>query len=141
MENSSDRFKITNLCTVILYLLVATIVFEGILRKLVPPLRTPLFFFKDFLCLIVIFQLTKLKLRDMTERLRKVWSFLFFLFLPLLLFTSFKGDPVLAVFSAKQYLLYVVTGLLVAVSFPVFRESQFRLFLFLVTLLIIPTTV
>ena len=139
MENSSARVKITNQCTLILYMLVATLVFEGILRKLVPPLRTPLFFFKDFLCLIVIFKLTSLKLKDMTERLRKIWSLLFFLFLPLILFTSFK-DPVLAVFSAKQYLLYVVTGLLVAVSFPVFRETQFRLFLFLVTLLIIPTT-
>jgi hypothetical protein len=139
MENNSSTAKIAKQCILILYVLVATLVFEGILRKLVPPLRTPLFFLKDFLCLIVMFKLTKLKLKGMTERLRKVWSFLFFLFLPLLLFTSFK-DPVLAVFSAKQYLLYVVTGLLVAVSFPIFRERQFRLFLFFVTLLIIPTT-
>lgn len=126
-------------CEKILYALVLTLIFEGILRKLIPPLSTPIFFIKDILCLLCLFIITRQPLSAVSEKLKSKWLNLFLLILPLLLFTATK-DPILAIFAAKQYLLYIVIGIVVIVSFPAHKEQQFRSFIFFLALLLVPTT-
>jgi hypothetical protein len=84
--------------------------------------------------------LANIALPDVGAKLRIMWSGLFWLFLPVLIFTSFK-DPILAVFASKQYLLYIIIGILVTVSFPPEKEQQFRKFILYASLLLIPTTI
>jgi hypothetical protein len=127
------------LCERILYALVITLVFEGLLRKILPPLSTPIFFLKDILCLTGLLIINRTTLFDITAKLHLRWIKLAFLFLPVLIFTAFK-DPILLVFASKQYLLFVVTAILVTVSFPGYKEERFRKFMFLIIILLIPTT-
>src|SRR5215204_1937015 len=138
MTKFSNREKITSQCERLLYVLIITLVFEGIVRKLFPVLRTPVFFLKDILCMIILFKVASLKLEGVVSRLRSAWSILFVMFLPLLNYTSFK-DPMLAMFAAKQYLLYIITGVGVAISFSDSNDERFRRFIFFVAVMIMPT--
>jgi len=138
MKESINR-KISDQCERILYALLLLLVFEGILRKAFPALSNPIFFLKDILCVIIVFKIAGSKFPDVITKLKSLWFILFILFLPILHFTSFK-DPVLAVFACKQYLLYIVIGVAVAVAFPIYKEQNFRRFIFFTSLMIIPTT-
>lgn len=132
--------KISDQCRRLLYALVFIMVFEGILRKLMHPLSMVIFFLKDIICVVSILVMRKASLPDAVARLKNIWLLMFFLFLPLLYFTGFK-DPILAFFALKQYLLYVVLGALVVMSFPVGEAESFRKFAFFSALLLIPTTI
>lgn len=123
----------------ITYLLVATLVFEGIIRKLVPFLNIPIFFLKDVLCIAGLFLVSSVRLIGVVEILRHNWKTLCLLFVPLLLATGFK-ELILAFFGCKEYLLYVIVGLVVTIAFPVHNENRFRRFIFFTSLLLIPTT-
>ncbi|PKV75528.1 hypothetical protein BD749_0470 [Pontibacter ramchanderi] len=114
-------------------------VFEGIIRKALPSLATPVFFLKDLLCVVGIFTLKGRELPDIIFKLNLKRITLFILFLPLLYFTGFK-DPLLAIFAAKQYLLYTVVGVLVSVAFPPPQEEKFKKFIFFTSLLLVPTS-
>ena len=140
MVNSSGRNKVALQCERMLYALILILVFEGIIRKLVPVLGTPVFFLKDMLCLAILFKIATRKFPGIIGKLRSAWFIMFVMFLPLLHFTSFK-DPILAIFAWKQYLLYTVTGIAVVIAFPEDNESRFRSFIFFVALMIIPTTI
>lgn len=131
--------KASTQCEALLFALTLTMVFEGILRKLVPTLATPIFFFKDVLCILGLFIINRLRFQDVVARLNSTWLTLFFLFVPLLFFTAFK-DVLLAVFAAKQYLLYLITAILITVAFPGNKHGQFRRFIFFACLLLLPTT-
>ena len=140
MVNNSTRSKVALQCERMLYALILILVFEGIIRKLFPVLRTPVFFLKDALCLGILLKIATLKLTGIIAKLRSAWFIMFVMFLPLLHFTSFK-DPILAIFALKQYLLYIITGITVVVAFPENNEERFRRFLFFVALMICPTTI
>ena len=140
MKYKANGDKVSGQFEMILYAMVLILVFEGILRKLLPVLGTPIFFLKDILCLLVIYKIVDTRFQNILAKLNSAWVLLTFLFLPLLLFTSFK-DPLLALFASKQYLIYVVTGILVALSFPNHKEYRFRRFIFFTALLLIPTTI
>jgi hypothetical protein len=113
-------------------------VFEGILRKLIPPLSMPIFFLKDILCIVGILVINQVPLAGAAAHLHSRWVRLCLLLIPVLIFTAFR-DPVLAVFASKQYLLFVVTAILVLVSFSAQGEERLRRFLFFVVVLLVPT--
>lgn len=127
-------------CEILLFALILTMVFEGLLRKLAPSLATPIFFLKDLLCLLGLLIINRVRFRDVLARLNNTWLTLFLLFLPLLFFTAFK-DVLLAVFAAKQYLLYLIIAMLIVVAFPGSKHAAFRRFIFFTSLLLIPTTI
>lgn len=140
MEKSHNyRAEVSRQCEWILYALVVTLVLEGVVRKLLPVLSLPIFFFKDVLCLLGLLIIFKLKLFNTTKRIIDAWWRLFLLFIPLLYFTGFK-DPVLSVFAAKQYLLYISVGIIMAIAFSENKDMNFRKFIFFNSLLLIPTT-
>jgi hypothetical protein len=140
MHILSNRDKISKQCEWLLYILVTTLVFEGIFRKVLPPLSTLIFFIKDAICCAGIFILNRTRLPPIILSLRSTWSRLFILFLPLLVLTGFK-DFILAIFASKQYILYIVVGGLLVISFPVNKEENFRKYLFFISLLLLPTTI
>lgn len=124
----------------LLYILVLTLVFEGIIRKLAPSfIGVVIFFIKDVLCIYALIILLNLRFIGPLAWLNKAWKVVSILFIPLLLYTSFYDLP-LGLFAAKQYLLYAVVGLLVPLAFPPQCEDNFKRFCTHFTLLIVPTS-
>lgn len=131
--------RVSRKCRRLLYALVFLLVFEGLLRKLLPPLSLPIFFMKDILCLYGLVLVNSVRLSGNVLRLHALYKKLFLLFLPVVFFTLIR-DPVLVVFGLKQYLLYVVVGILVPLAFPAPLFNDFKKFVAFFSLLIIPTT-
>ena len=98
--------------------LVCLLIFEGLLRKLLPPLALPIFFLKDAICLVLLYLVVRLNLKDNPGRLWQRWSWLVGLLIPCLLVT-FLYDPVLMFFGGKQYLLYGVVGIAASAVWPI----------------------
>jgi hypothetical protein len=140
MHILSYKGKVSTQSEWILYTLVFSLVFEGLARKVLPALNTPIFFLKDILCIVGIFLINRASLPSINAKLKTIWLRLVLLFIPLLYFTGFK-DPILAVFASKQYLLYIVIGTITAVAFPIHKEENFRKFIYFTSLLLIPTTI
>jgi hypothetical protein len=123
-----------------LYILVTSLVFEGLVRKILPSfLGLPIFFFKDILCIIIMFNVAKDKLQGYTAKINKYWKIVFFAFVPLLIVTALL-DPILAIFGLKQYLLYVVVAILVPTAFPPNQEKEFIRFIAFFAMMLLPTT-
>jgi hypothetical protein len=115
-------------------------VFEGLVRKLLPAIGLLVFFLKDFMCILGLYFIMKLSDRNTPNNaLAGARKFFAVAFIPLLINTLFI-DPVLVVFSMKQYLLYIVLGLLVPAGFPPDKFDKFKVFIAVISLLIIPTT-
>ena len=124
---------------IILYTLVLVMVFEGIIRKIVPSsLGIAIFFLKDALCFVALYFVINAKISFSLSWLYSVWKILFISFIPLLLYTAFLDLP-LGFFAAKQYLLYTTVALLVPMAFPPGTGESFKHFVALIALLIIPT--
>lgn len=123
----------------IIYLLVTILVYEGILRKFLHPLSLLLFFLKDVFCLYGLYVISRVKFGGWEKKILKMWQYTAIAFFPCLLVTFFH-DPILVVFGLKQYLLYVVVGLLVPLAFPPDSFNQFKKFVFFFSLMIVPTT-
>ena len=125
----------------LLYAIVTTLVFEGLIRKLAPSaVGLFIFFIKDFLCLYVIYLIAAVKLPSLLGWLTIRWKLVGILLVPLLVYTAFLDLP-LSVFAAKQYLLYVSVALLVPIAFSEGRSEQFKRFALFFALLLIPTTI
>ncbi|MES2828475.1 MAG: hypothetical protein V4687_09980 [Bacteroidota bacterium] len=138
MNNFQNRNPIDKKCRKFLYIIVSLLVFEGFLRKLVPPLNIPLFFLKDILCIWAMYLVSDIKYKNVFQ-INLLWKQIALAFLPLLLYTAFL-DPVLVVFGAKQYLLYVVVAIVVPVAFPAHRLEEFKNFFGYAAVLVIPTS-
>ena len=124
----------------LLYFIVCLLVFEGLLRKVVPAaIGLLIFFLKDLLCLVAIYFISKVRLNSNSNWLYSRWKLLLIGFVPLLIYTAFFDLP-LSIFAAKQYLLYVSAGLLVPMAFPESRVEEFKKFAAFFALLLIPTT-
>jgi hypothetical protein len=137
-DQQSDKAAIR--CERLLYAIVTTLVFEGLIRKVVPSaLGLVIFFIKDFLCLYALYLVTTVRLPGLATWLNTRWKIVAVLFIPLLIYTAFLDLP-LSVFAAKQYLLYAGVSLLVPLAFPENRVEQFKRFALLFALLLIPTT-
>ena len=125
----------------LLYALVLVLVFEGIVRKVVPSaLGMVVFFMKDVICIITLYYILLAKFSNYLGGLYNNWKILFIIFVPVLLYTAFLDLP-LSIFAAKQYLLYVTVAFLVPMAFPSSKVESFKRFVAFVALLIVPTLV
>jgi hypothetical protein len=125
----------------LLYILIFTLIFEGLVRKLLPPVvGVAIFFLKDLLCLIALLSVLKVHFRGRSERLSRYWRIVFFAIIPVLIFTGFH-ETLLIFFGLKQYLLYVVVGLLVPLAFPPGHQEEFKRFVAIFVYTLIPTTI
>lgn len=123
----------------LLYLIVGVLVFEGIVRKLVPALGVVVFFLKDILCLLAVYDIVQRKTGVASISIYHQWKKVAILFFPLFINTLFF-DPALGFFGAKQYLLFTVTAVLVPLTFPAHRLNEFKRFVAFVALMLIPTS-
>lgn len=126
----------------IFYTLILLLVFEGLMRKLLPSaLGLALFFLKDVLCLLALFLIVKSQqINGYSLRLVRSWKIVFIAFIPLFLNTIFR-DAILGFFGLKQYLLFTVVALLMPVAFPMEDAKSFKTFVNVFTLMLIPTTI
>ena len=126
---------------ILLYTLITTLVFEGLVRKLVPNsvAGTIIFFFKDFICFIgLVFVYNQYSLPSIFS-IKQKWAWISIALIPLLFFAFFI-DPGLSLFAAKQYLLYTVVVLLTHYCFFDIKIEKIRNFLFYFSLLLLITT-
>jgi hypothetical protein len=106
----NDAAKVRGLKRTLL-ILVFTLTFEGIARKLnIAGTSVLIFFIKDFIVAWLGVQLLGMRRPKSIDFLWGAYVTVLILFLPLVLATAFH-DPILAVFGAKQYLLYPIVAL------------------------------
>jgi hypothetical protein len=122
-----------------LILLVLLLTFEGLLRKLEPnKIGVAIFLLKDVVILFMGLQLaTRHRLPSAVNFLTISYLLACFLFLPNILMTG-SHDPLLAVFGAKEYLLYPIVGLAVFVVFQNSSMDEVIRFIRFVAFLMIP---
>jgi hypothetical protein len=102
----------------LIYALLITLVFEGIIRKLAPSaLSIMIFFLKDVLCLLGLYFIVNTKLSETAQITAKVFKIVIILMYPLLLYNLFI-DPILIVWGGKLYLLYFVVAILITIAYP-----------------------
>jgi hypothetical protein len=122
----------------LLYLLVLVLVFEGLVRKAFPRFGMELFFVKDAVVAIMAFYVVRMSQPPALAFFFNAYRALVILLAPLIFMTAWF-DPLLAIFGAKQYLLYPVVGFATFLGFHrEERETTMRFFR-LIALLIIPT--
>lgn len=119
--------------------LVLLLTFEGLLRKLEPnKIGVAIFLLKDVVILFMGLQLvTRHKLPPAINFLTISYLIVTLLFLPNIIITG-SHDPVLAIFGAKEYLLYPIVGLAVFVVFQNSTMDEVVSFGRLVAFLMIP---
>lgn len=123
----------------LLYIIVATLVFEGLVRKLLPGfLSIVVFFLKEVFCLVGLYYIYLSTSSGVTKKIIKIFMILVYLIFPLLVYNVLL-DPILLIWGAKTYLLYVVVSILMTLAFPEDSKKEFLRFLRFITILIIPT--
>lgn len=123
----------------LLLLLVIVLTFEGLLRKKAPyGLKELIFFSKDLLTLVIGFKVFRMQRPPAIDFLWKAYGIAVFLFIPVLLATAFH-DPLLAVFGAKQYLLFPLIGMATFMGFQDTARDEIARFFRWTALLVIPT--
>ncbi len=123
----------------LLFALVVTLVFEGLLRKFFVSFSNIIFFMKDFLAFVIGAVLLTCHIpRGGRWFLAGYWM-LCLMFLPLIVLT-WVHDPLLAVFGTKQYLLFPLVALAAAVAFSEGSDEEVARFFRSAAFFIIPTT-
>jgi hypothetical protein len=130
LSMSSSKRKIHRL----LCLLILTVIFEGLARKIAPlALGTLIFFAKDLLTVILLILCLKAKPNAEASRLLHVMRLIVLLLSPCIALTAFH-DPLLAAFGIKQYALFPTVAVAMCMAYIPngFRElfSLFRLIAF-----------
>jgi len=126
----------------LLYALVFILIFEGIIRKLLPSaVGLLIFFLKDIFSVVGLVLVAKSIVKETVQSssIYHLRRYFLILLIPVLINTNFR-DPKLALFGLKQYMLYMVIGMLVPLAFTPDRIERFKKFIFYITLTIIPTT-
>lgn len=138
MDNQQEKLRIY--IKKLLYVLVFVLIFEGLMRKMLPSaLGLLVFFLKDILCIMAIFSISKAKLNGLALMLFKNWKTVMLVFIPPVVFTVFH-DPILSIFGLKQYLLYMIVGVMMPFAFPPDKMDEFKKFVTCICLALIPTT-
>jgi hypothetical protein len=120
-------------------LLVFVLTFEGLARKLqIPGANIPIFFLKDVIVLILGFHILRISRPREIDFLWGAYMLLCALFLPLIIWTALH-DPLLAIFGAKEYLLYPIVGFAFYLAFHDLTADEIVRFFRWTSLLIIPT--
>jgi hypothetical protein len=123
-----------------LFLLALTLVFEGLLRKKAPAqAKLVLFFLKDAIALLIAFQVWRLPRPPAIRFLTQAYLLMAILFLPVIGITAYH-DPKLAVFGAKQYLLFPIVGVAVFVAFEKATREEILRFFRWMAFLVVPTS-
>ena len=124
----------------LLFSLVLLLTFEGVFRKKVSgDLKTIIFFLKDFWVILIGFQLLRIPRPPALVFLWKSYGMLALFMTPVVIATALK-DPLLALFGAKQYLLFPIVGLAVFTAFYQSDPVHIVKFLQRTALLVIPTS-
>jgi hypothetical protein len=125
-----------------LCLLIFSMIFEGVARKLVPSsLGAAIFFFKDLVAAILLLMLLTGKPNAAARRWLGVMGGLFVLLGPCILLTAVK-DPLLAVFGTKQYILFPTVAVAMCAAYLPYHPRQFfSLFKWIALSVIITTLV
>ncbi len=123
-----------------LLFLVLVLTFEGILRKKAPPgFKQVIFFLKDFIAIWLAVQVARMRRPSAIRFLSTGYATIAVLMTPLIIATAFH-DPILALFGAKQYLLFPVVGLAVFLAFENATREEILRFFRWIALLVIPTS-
>jgi hypothetical protein len=133
----NSRFLLRNL----LMFLVILLTFEGLGRKLVASgiINQAIFFAKDMVVIVMLFVVFNLPANRVQRKLSAILGLFGVALVPLIFLTGLH-DPVLAVFGAKQYLLFSVVALsIIAAYIPHGEVALFRL-LTLIAVMVVPTT-
>ncbi|MFO8026573.1 MAG: hypothetical protein R6U56_02785 [Opitutales bacterium] len=124
----------------LLYLLVLVLVFEGLVRKLLPSLFSQaMFFAKDGICFLMLVMLLREGVNKSVEVIVGPWLLFGVLCFPVVLKT-FSLDPVLVLFGGKQYLLFPIVAVATIRAFPPDQVEPLRRFGYFLTLLVLPTS-
>jgi hypothetical protein len=123
-----------------LIILVLVLVFEGLCRKLEPNrIGVFIFLLKDFIIVAMGFQLfLRHRLSPAIHFVSAAYFTIIVLFLPCILATA-SHDPILAIFGAKEYLLYPIVALGIFTVFESATVDQIVGFCRMISLLMIPT--
>ncbi|MEO0795904.1 MAG: hypothetical protein AAFX93_12110 [Verrucomicrobiota bacterium] len=98
--------------------LVFLLIFEGIFRKLAPgPISTLLLFAKDGICIVLVLTLATSPPRGQGRKLFGYWFAFMAVFSIPFMKTLFISPP-LAIFGAKQYILFPVVAIAMTAAFP-----------------------
>lgn len=136
INNAENELRLRRL----LSLLVVVLTFEGIARKALPAFSVSLFLFKDAIVTIMAFFVVQMPEAPALVALWRAYKILAVLFVPLIIATGWN-DWWLAVFGAKQYLLFPMVGFATFYAFQNTRVEQIVRFFRWTSLLIIPTAV
>jgi hypothetical protein len=132
--------KSQNLIHHLLCLLIFTLIFEGIARKVAPQsLGISIFFLKDFVTFILLLLCFKTRPNPETSRLLGIMGVLLLLLSPCLLLTAFR-DPILAVFGLKQYALFPTVAVAMCMAYIPNNSRQLFSLLRLVAISVVATT-
>lgn len=125
----------------LLLLLIFVLTFEGLMRKLSPAgAKYVIFFTKDVLVFIIGLFALRLQQPPFLASLRNAYLVLLVLFIPVIVATALN-DPVLALFGAKQYLLFPLIGIAAVLALHEASEEEMLGFFRIGAFLLIPTTV
>lgn len=135
MTPAPGSHRLRQLLTVLAVLLT----FEGLARKVAPiEYSIPIYLLKDVMVLIMAVYVLWMPMPPMLAFLWNAYKVLLVLFLPLVIATG-VNDPLLAVFGAKQYLLYPMVGFATFLAFQNARKEAIVGFFRWIGLLLIPT--
>jgi len=114
----------TKTALLLFVLLLVSLIFEGILRKVVPGgIGRFIFLAKDLVVISLAFTLLGRNLPTVVRPLLFLWIGLAIALLPSLFLTAAR-DPILAVFGAKQYLLFPLVTLAFVSHFGARPENE-----------------
>lgn len=112
----------------LIYILIGVLIFEGIARKLMPDaLSRPAILVKDVVALVIAMRVTLVPLPAWLNTLRMLWMGVAIAIVPLIILTALN-DPILAIFGAKQYLLFMPIAWAVPLAFSSRKEPYKDLF-------------
>jgi hypothetical protein len=124
----------------LLFFLVVLLTFEGLARKLqVGNTGIAIFLFKDFVVLAIAVYVVRMPRHPALDFLWGAYLVTAVLFIPVIMWTAVH-DPILAIFGAKEYLLYPIVAFAVFFAFHNQPVEQIYRFFRPLALLIIPTT-
>ncbi len=119
--------------------LILVLVFEGLARKLqIKGTNVVIFLLKDVIVAALGIQIVRMHRPKMIDWFWTAYLVEIALFLPVIISTAWH-DPVLAVFGAKEYLLYPIVAFAVFISFAKAKTSEMISFFRWLALLVLPT--
>ena len=126
----------------LLCLLVLSVVFEGIVRKILPQsLGIVIFFAKDMISVLLLWLCLKAERNQEASRLMSALGRFLLLLAPSVALTAFH-DPVLAVFGLKQYALFSTIAVAMCIAYlPNHYRQIFFLFRLMAFTVVVTTCI